>query len=107
MGAWRDTLERLLTVNAGKPVRERLTLKRIFEELCGFGCNGSRRAACAGPGKMRGHAATDSSVPLLLATGNAYLSDWSIEVVTIKGATVVMRIVHDRLCATQILADLL
>jgi hypothetical protein len=107
MGVWRDTLERPLTVIAGQPVRERLTLKRLFDELRGFGCNDSCRAACAGLGKMRDHAATDSSVPLLLATGKAYLRDWTLEVVTIKGATVVTRIVHDRLCTTQILANLL
>ncbi|RWM78454.1 MAG: hypothetical protein E5Y70_28485 [Mesorhizobium sp.] len=32
MGAWREELDRLLSANAAKPRRERLTLIRIFEE---------------------------------------------------------------------------
>ena len=95
-----------MIVNSGEPVRERLTLKGLIGKLRGFGCNDSCRAACAGSGKMRGHAATDCSMPLLLATGKVYLCNWRLKVVTIKGATVVMRIVDDRLCTTQILADL-
>jgi hypothetical protein len=35
MGAWREELDRLLSANAGKPQRERLTLIRIYEELRG------------------------------------------------------------------------
>lgn len=41
MGAWRETLDRLLSANAAKPQRERLTLIRIFEELRGLGYDGS------------------------------------------------------------------
>jgi hypothetical protein len=38
---WRDQLEELLLANEGKSARERLTLIRIFEELRGFGYEGS------------------------------------------------------------------
>src|SRR5437879_7408153 len=38
---WRDQLEGLLLENEGKPVRERLTLIRIFEELSALGYEGS------------------------------------------------------------------
>src|SRR5437899_12557910 len=38
---WRDQLDGLLLENAGKPARERLTLIRIFEELCALGYEGS------------------------------------------------------------------
>lgn len=41
MGAWRDELDRLLSANAAKSQRERLTLIRIFEELRGLGYDGS------------------------------------------------------------------
>lgn len=37
IGPWQDQLEQLLSSNAGKPSRERLTLIRIFEELRGLG----------------------------------------------------------------------
>ena len=41
---WRDQLEGLLLENEGKPVRERLTLIRIFEELRALGYEGSYEA---------------------------------------------------------------
>ena len=37
LGPWKEELERLLTANAAKPVRERLTLIRVFETLRGLG----------------------------------------------------------------------
>ena len=37
MDAWRDELDRLLSANASKSQRERLTLIRVFEELRGLG----------------------------------------------------------------------
>lgn len=37
MGAWREELDRLLSANAVKPQRERLTLIRVYEELRGLG----------------------------------------------------------------------
>ena len=38
---WRDQLDGLLLEKEGKPARERLTLIRIFEELCAVGYEGS------------------------------------------------------------------
>src|SRR3954454_1244634 len=38
--AWREEVGRRLAANAGKPVRERLTLVRIFEQLHGLGYAG-------------------------------------------------------------------
>ena len=40
LGPWKADLDRLLGENAGKSVRERLTLIRIFEELRGLGYDG-------------------------------------------------------------------
>lgn len=40
-GRWTADIERLLTVNEGKPSRERLTLIRIYEELRALGYDGS------------------------------------------------------------------
>lgn len=40
-GAGREQLDELLSANAAKPQRERLTLIRIFEELGGLGYDGS------------------------------------------------------------------
>ena len=41
IGPLKDELDRLLSVNADKAARERLTLIRIFEELRGRGYEGS------------------------------------------------------------------
>jgi hypothetical protein len=37
LGAWRGQLDKLLTANAARPVREQLTVMRLFEELRGLG----------------------------------------------------------------------
>jgi len=52
LGRWKADLDRLLTANAGKPARERLTLIRLFEELRALGYEAAitRFAATRGPG---------------------------------------------------------
>jgi transposase len=40
LGSWMERLDALLLHNSGKPVRERLTLIRVFEELRGLGYEG-------------------------------------------------------------------
>ena len=37
LGAWAEALDRLLSTNAKAPVRERLTLIRVYEELRALG----------------------------------------------------------------------
>src|ERR1019366_9816002 len=44
IGPWSDKLDQLLLANEAKVTRERLTLIRLFEELCGFGYNGGADA---------------------------------------------------------------
>jgi transposase len=40
LGSWRVELDRLLTTNAARSSRERLTLIRVFEELRSLGYTG-------------------------------------------------------------------
>jgi AraC-like DNA-binding protein len=40
LGSWKADLDRMLTINAGKAPRERLTLIRLFEELRALGYEG-------------------------------------------------------------------
>ena len=40
IGPWSDKLDQLLLANEAKVARERLTLIRLFEELCGLGYDG-------------------------------------------------------------------
>jgi hypothetical protein len=44
IGPWSDKLDQLLLANEANVARERLTLIRLFEELCGFGHNGGHDA---------------------------------------------------------------
>jgi transposase len=106
IGPWKGDLERILTTNAAKPSRERLTLMRIFEELRGLGYQGGydavRRYARSW---YREHAATSTIafVPLSFAPGEAYQFDWSHEVVLINGTTVIVKVAHLRLCHSRML----
>jgi hypothetical protein len=72
---WRDQLGELLLADEGKSARERLTLIRIFEELRGFGCEGSYDAVRRYAKRWRagrGAAMAEAFVPLSFAPGEAY-----------------------------------
>lgn len=106
IGPWRDELDRLLSLNAARASRERLTLMRIFEELCGLGYDGSydavRRYAAAW--KRRESEATAAAfVPLSFAPGEAYQFDWSHEIVVIDGVTTTVKVAHVRLCHSRMM----
>src|SRR5215211_745104 len=104
LGRWTAVLEELLTGNAAKPIRERLTLIRIFEELRGRGYDGGydavRRYARRWS-KERGQSTAAAYVPLSFAPGEAYQFDWSHEVVLLSGVTVIVKVAHVRLCHSR------
>src|ERR1700681_4291087 len=103
---WRDQLDELLLANEGKPARERLTLIRIFEELRGFGYEGSYDAVRRYAKRWRaerGAAMAEAFVPLSFAPGEAYQFDWSHEIVLINGTTVIVKVAHVRLCHSRML----
>src|SRR6476620_2864684 len=82
IGPWRDTLDRLLAINSGKPSRERLTLIRLYEVVRGLGYEGGydavRRYARSWS-RERQTAMTEAFVPLSFAPGEAYQFDRSAE----------------------------
>jgi transposase len=106
LGRWKVDLDRLLTENAGKPSRERLTLIRVFEELRALGYEGGydavRRYARAW---SREHASQTAAafVPLWFAPGEAYQFDWSHEIVLMNGITVTVKVAHLRLCHSRMM----
>jgi transposase len=106
IGPLKDELDRLLSVNADKAARERLTLIRIFEELRGLGYEGSydavRRYARRWT-EERGQTTAAAYVPLSFAPGEAYQFDWSHEVVLLNGVTVMVKVAHVRLCHSRML----
>ena len=106
LGRWTQDLERLLTANAEKPGRERLTLIRIFETLRDLGYEGGydavRRYAKVW---RRVHSAVTAAafVPLTFAPGEAYQFDWSHEIVLLDGVTTTVKVAHVRLCHSRML----
>src|SRR6266545_8222169 len=106
LGRWTVELDDLLTGNAAKPARERLTLIRIFEDLRERGYEGGydavRRYAKRWS-KARGASAASAYVPLSFAPGEAYQFDWSHEIVVLNGATVIVKVAHIRLCHSRML----
>ena len=92
--------------NLAKPQRERLTLIRIYEELCALGYEGSydavRRHAKSRQ-RARGAAMAEAYVPLFFPPGDAYQFDWSHEIVLINGVTVTVKVAHIRLCHSRMM----
>lgn len=108
MGAWRETLDRLLSANAAKPERERLTLIRIFEELRGLGYDGSYSSGwrhAQSSAADRGSAVAEAYIPLSFAPGEAYQFDWSHEIVLLDGVTVTVKVAHMRLSQPHVLRE--
>jgi transposase len=106
MGAWREALDQLLSVNASRPPRERLTRIRIYEELQALGYNGSYSSVwrhARSWEKERGSTTTEAYVPLIFAPGEAYQFDWSHEVVVINGVTTIVKVAHVRLCHSRMM----
>jgi transposase len=106
LGRWKADLDRMLAENAGKPLRERLTLIRLFEDLHGLGYAGGydavRRYARSW---QREHASQTAPafVPLSFAPGEAYQFDWSHEIVLLNGVTVTVKVAHMRLCHSRMM----
>jgi hypothetical protein len=104
MDAWRDELDRLLSANASKSQRERLTLIRVFEELRGLGYDGSYSSVwrhAQSWEEQRGSASAEAYIPLSFAPGEAYQYDWSHEIVLLDGVTVTVKVAHMRLCHSR------
>ena len=101
---WREQLDALLLADEARPARERLTLVRLFEELRGFGYEGSydavRRYAKAWR-VARGAATAEAYVPLSFAPGEAYQFDWSHEIVLMNRMPVTVKVAHIRLCHSR------
>jgi len=104
IGPWRAELDRMLSENARKPKRERLTRIRMFEELQTLGYEGGydavRRYAAIWTRSER-EASSAAYVLLSFDPGEAYQFDWSHEIVLIDGVTTTVKVAHVRLCCSR------
>jgi transposase len=106
LGPWQDELEQQLSANEAKPLRDRLTLIRIFEELREQGFEGgydSVRRYAKSWRRKQASMTTQAFVPLSFAPGEAYQFDWSHEIVVINGVTIRVKVAHVRLCHSRML----
>jgi len=105
LGRRKAELDRLLAANEAKPVRERLTLIRVFEALRALGYEGGYDAVRRYARTRRRETKTsiDAYIPLTFAPGEDYQFDWSHEVVLINGTTVIVKVAHVRLCHSRML----
>jgi len=106
IGPWQVQLDALLDGNDAKAKRERLTLVRIYEELCALGYEGSYDAVrrhAKSRDTARGAAMAEAYVPLFYPPGDAYQFDWSHEVVVLDGVTNVVKVAQVRLCHSRML----
>jgi len=106
LGPFEARLEELMSVNAARPTRERLTLVRIYEQLRSEGFEGgydSIRRFARDWRTARASAAAAAYVPLSFAPGEAYQFDWSHEIVLIAGTTVTVKVAHVRLCHSRMM----
>ena len=106
IGPLQDELDGLLSANAARSSRERLSWTRIYEELRGLGYEGGydavRRYASAWERREKESVAA-AYVPLSFAPGEAYQFDWSHEIVVIAGVTTTVKVAHVRLCHSRMM----
>ena len=104
LGLFVEQLNKLLEANMAKRKRDRLTTKRLTEQLREAGYAGGydavRRYATSW---RRGQDAATASafVPLSFAPGEAYQFDWSHEIVVLNGVTTIVKVAHLRLCHSR------
>jgi transposase len=104
LGAFVAALETLLAANVDRPMRERLSYQRMFEELRLAGYQGGydnvRRHARQWAVREGERVAT-AYVPLSFASGEAYQFDWSHEVVLLDGVAFTVKVAQIRLCHSR------
>ena len=106
LGAFKPELDRILAINDARPVRERLTLIRIFEELRGLGYEGGYDAVrryARGWQREQASLSAAAFVPLSFDPGEAYQFDWSHEIALINGTTMTVKVAHVRLRHSRML----
>ena len=104
LGPHVAALDQLLSENAQRSARERLTFQRVYEELrlLGYvgGYNAVRRYGRAWEAR-EGERTAAAFVPLSFAIGEACQFDWSHEVVCLDGVVMMVKVAQMRLCHSR------
>src|SRR5690349_24269086 len=94
LGAFVARLDGMLEANSKRPVRERLTARRLFELLRAEGYEGAYDSVQRHVREWRRQRSQQGPVfiPLWFAPGEAYQFDWSHEVVVLGGVTTTVKV---------------
>ena len=104
LGPFVAQLDKLLETNMAKRKRERLTTKRLTEQLKEVGYTGGYDAVRRYAQRWRQEHAAESAaafVPLTFPPGESYQFDWSHEIVILDGVTTEVKVAHMRLCHSR------
>ena len=100
LGPFVEQLDKLLEANMAKRKRERLTTKRLTEQLKEAGYAGGYDSVRRYAQRWRQEHAAESAaafVPQIFAPGEAYQFDWSHEIVILDGVTTEVKVAQMRL----------
>ncbi len=104
LGAFVEQLDKLLEANVARRKRDRLTTKRLTEQLREIGYKGGYDAVRRYAQRWRQEHAAESAaafVPLIFPPGESYQFDWSHEIVILDGVTTEVKVAHMRLCHSR------
>jgi transposase len=104
LGPFVEQLNKLLEANTAKRKRDRLTTKRLTEQLREVGYAGGYDAVRRYAQRWRQEHSAESAaafVPLLFPLGESYQFDWSHEIVILDGVTTEVKVAHMRLCHSR------
>ncbi len=104
LGPFVEQLNKLLEANMAKRKRDRLTTKRLTEQLREVGYAGGYDAVRRYAQRWRQEHAAESAaafVPLIFPPGESYQFDWSHEIVILDGVTTEVKVAHMRLCHSR------
>ena len=104
MGEFKSQLTDILEANATKPIRQRYTAKKIYQELCNNGFKGSYVTVnrFVATWKVDNHIGGKKAfIPLEFAPGEAFQFDWSEEEIELQGQLTRVKAAHIRLCYSR------
>src|SRR3984893_468499 len=104
LGLFVEQLNKLLEANMAKRKRDRLTTKRLTEQLREVGYAGGYDAVRRYAQRWRQEHAAESAaafVPLTFPPGESYQFDWSHEIIILDGVTTEVKVAHMRLCHSR------
>lgn len=104
LGPFIPFLEEFLSRELGKPIKERLSIRRLFELLRSKGYQGQYNGLTCFIRKFKADHQSrlqDVYIPQSFPMSDAYQFDWSMETVKLSGVLVKVNIAHFRLCHSR------